>query len=455
MLTRQAQDDDVPAIVALHQRWDTHWFGAPEHDEAEVRESFDRAPPERTRLLLDDGKLVAAAWWWAAADTAGLVVDPDLDPVPAYDDLVPWLAAGGARSIDALAHDVALLDALARHGWEHSVSQYELIRAVDGWVLDAPAWPAGVHVTDVRSEDAAAVHQLVYERAHWASVPGHGNRDLEQWQALFLGPDVDPAQQVLAWRGDELVGAALGKTFSDGAGWVAQLAVAGPEQGRGLGRALLLEAFGRRGAAGATSLGLGVSAANPDALRLYLSVGLEVDREWRTHSPTPDPREGRPSPVGERETLLEYLRHYRLTFELKCAGLDAEQLARRSVPPSTLSLLGLVRHLAKVEHSWFRRVMGHRLDLPRLYWAEGDRDLDFDGALGDPAVVADAWESWRREVAHAEAFVAGAETLDLEGAHDDGPIALREVLVHLIEEYARHCGHADLLRECLDGRTGQ
>jgi hypothetical protein len=71
------------------------------------------------------------------------------------------------------------------------------------------------------------------------------------------------------------------------------------------------------------------------------------------------------------------------------------------------------------------------------------------------AVVADAWESWRREVEHAEAFVAAAESLDVEGTHPDGTIVLREVLVHMIEEYARHLGHADLLRECIDGRTGQ
>jgi uncharacterized damage-inducible protein DinB len=162
-----------------------------------------------------------------------------------------------------------------------------------------------------------------------------------------------------------------------------------------------------------------------------------------------------PFPVGERATLLEYLQHYRHTLEVKCEDLDAEQLARRSVPPSTLSLLGLVRHLARVEHSWFRRVMGHRLELSRIYWSEEDRDLDFNGAVADPAVIADAWESWRREVAHAEEFVDAAESLDIEGTHDDGPIALREVLVHMIEEYARHMGHADLLRERIDGRTGQ
>ncbi len=172
-------------------------------------------------------------------------------------------------------------------------------------------------------------------------------------------------------------------------------------------------------------------------------------------APEADPRMQDDAPlVGERAVLLNYLRHFRLTLELKCEGLAAEQLARRSVPPSSLSLLGLVRHLAKVEHSWFRRVMGHDLELPLLYRTAEDRDLDFNGAVADPAVVEDAWESWRREVKNAEEVVAGFDSLDADGIHPDGSIALREVLVHMIEEYARHCGHADLLRECIDGRVG-
>lgn len=170
--------------------------------------------------------------------------------------------------------------------------------------------------------------------------------------------------------------------------------------------------------------------------------------------PEDDPRASTTSPSGERETLLQYLRHYRLTFELKCDGLNAEQMARRSVPPSTMSLLGLVRHLAGVEHVWFRRVMEGE-DVARLYWTEGDRDLDFNGAIVDTEVLEDAWRSWRRETAHGDDYMATAPTLDVQGTHPDGPIALREVLVHLIEEYARHVGHADLLRECIDGRTGQ
>jgi len=158
---------------------------------------------------------------------------------------------------------------------------------------------------------------------------------------------------------------------------------------------------------------------------------------------------------GERATLLDYLRAQRLTLEMKCADLDEVQLVRRSVPPSTMSLLGLVRHMADVEREWFRRVMAQS-DAPPVYWSEDVPDADWLGAVADPAVVDDAWRAWREEVAFAEKFVADAPDLGIKGIMEDGTsIALREVLVHMIEEYARHCGHADLLRERIDGRVGQ
>lgn len=159
---------------------------------------------------------------------------------------------------------------------------------------------------------------------------------------------------------------------------------------------------------------------------------------------------------GERAVLAGYLRDQRLTLELKCAGLDAEALARRSVEPSNLSLLGLVRHLAGVEQYWFRQVMAGQ-EIRRHYRSEEDRAGDFTGAVADPAVVADAWATWRAEVAFAEQLVAEARSLDVtgNGGHDGEPMELREVLVHMIEEYARHNGHADFLRERIDGRVGQ
>ena len=176
--------------------------------------------------------------------------------------------------------------------------------------------------------------------------------------------------------------------------------------------------------------------------------------------PDKDPREAGEDPEGERGILVRYLRDQRLTLELKCSGLDAAAMARRSVEPSNLSLLGLVRHLAGVEQYWFRQVMAGQ-ETARHYRPDTDPDGDFDNAVPDPAVIADAWETWRTEVAFAEQLVAEASSLDIRGDYDYGPpydpgaISLREVLVHMIEEYARHNGHADLIRESIDGQTGE
>ena len=171
--------------------------------------------------------------------------------------------------------------------------------------------------------------------------------------------------------------------------------------------------------------------------------------------PENDPREGGPTLGDEKATLVEFLRCQRLTLELKCAGLDAEQMARRSVEPSTMSLLGLLRHMAEVERAWFKRRMSGQ-EVPRRYQSEADPDGDFNGAVPDPGVVAEAWTAWREEVAFAEAFLAAATdlgtTYDMPG---HGLLSMREVLVHMVEEYARHNGHADLLRERIDGRIGQ
>jgi hypothetical protein len=174
-----------------------------------------------------------------------------------------------------------------------------------------------------------------------------------------------------------------------------------------------------------------------------------------------DPRESGPTLGDERSTLVEALRCLRLTLEMKCADLDAEAMARRSVEPSTVSLLGLVRHLAEIERGAFRVTMAGQ-DVPRLYISDTNRDGDFDGAVPDPAVVAEAWDAWHAEVDFATQFVAEAASLDItaddslnQHGSGGGAMSLREMIVGMIEEYARHLGHVDLLRERIDGRIGQ
>jgi uncharacterized damage-inducible protein DinB len=173
--------------------------------------------------------------------------------------------------------------------------------------------------------------------------------------------------------------------------------------------------------------------------------------------PGKDPRTDPPGEGSELVTLTGFLDWYRKTLELKCSGLDAEALARRSVEPSKMSLLGLIRHMADVERGWFRWFMAGE-DVPDRYSSKADPDGDWDGAKPDPAVVEDAWRAWREEVAFAEQFVAAAPGLDLAGKRVGsrrGKLSLRWVLTHMVEEYARHIGHADLIRERIDGAVGQ
>ncbi|WP_030153833.1 DinB family protein [Streptomyces sp. NRRL S-244] len=165
--------------------------------------------------------------------------------------------------------------------------------------------------------------------------------------------------------------------------------------------------------------------------------------------PDDDPRNNENSPEGELATLQDFLANYRLTLRMKCEGLDAEQLARRSVPPSTMSLLGLLRHLAEAERDW-RNWITDGEPVPKLY---GAKDADFHGAVAEQAVVDAAHADLEREQAATDAALAEHPDLG-ERVGKDG-IAIRELMVHRIEEYARHCGQADLLRECVDGRVGQ
>jgi prepilin-type processing-associated H-X9-DG protein len=155
------------------------------------------------------------------------------------------------------------------------------------------------------------------------------------------------------------------------------------------------------------------------------------------------------SGVGEREMLRAYLDSHRDTLATKCAGLSDDELRRQAVPPSGLSLLGLVRHMAEVERSWFRRVLDGQ-DAPFL-WGDGHAAAwDVDGAAPEEAFAA-----WQAGIAIARDIEAAAPSLDVTGVHRDGSeYSLRRVLLHLVQEYARHNGHADLVRERIDGATG-
>ena len=161
--------------------------------------------------------------------------------------------------------------------------------------------------------------------------------------------------------------------------------------------------------------------------------------------------------ADERTTLVEFLDYYRATLAIKIDGLSDEQARTASVPPSDLNLLGLVRHMAEVERSWFRwRFAGG--EVGPLYYGDAHPTGDEDGDLhpGPDDTVTEALATWQNEIAFARELTARTELYAVSAGHAGkrGPNNLRWVLVHLIEEYARHCGHADLLRETIDGAKG-
>ncbi|MEW1863174.1 DinB family protein [Streptomyces sp. NPDC088194] len=165
-----------------------------------------------------------------------------------------------------------------------------------------------------------------------------------------------------------------------------------------------------------------------------------------------DVRVGPPNFGTEREMLRAFLDYHRATLAMKCAGLGDEELRQRSMPPSTLSLLGLVRHMAEVERAWFRRVFEDH-DAP-MVWS---REIDFQAAYdASGSTRAEAFGAWEAEVAASRRIEAAAASLDAAGYQPrwEEEVSLRMVMVHVLLEYGRHNGHADFLREGVDGTVG-
>lgn len=173
---------------------------------------------------------------------------------------------------------------------------------------------------------------------------------------------------------------------------------------------------------------------------------IQYSEQWADDTRTPPPRV-----ADERATLAAYLDYYRDTLALKCAGLSPEQLSAKSVPPSGLSLHGLVRHLSGVER-WWMQIQFAGDDVPMLYYSDDDPDQDFDDLGGD---VHEAFAVWRAECERSREIAAAAALDDTGTRRRDGkPFSLRWVLLRMIAEYAQHDGHADLLREQIDGAVG-
>ncbi|MFF4947892.1 DinB family protein [Streptomyces chattanoogensis] len=157
--------------------------------------------------------------------------------------------------------------------------------------------------------------------------------------------------------------------------------------------------------------------------------------------------------ADERASLEGWLDFYRTTLAQKCDGLEEDRLREASVAPSPLTLLGLVQHMAEVERNWFRRVLAQE-DAPPIFTPDADPE-DTDGGfdLAEDSGYEKALRIWQAETARARENCA-ARALDDTSPFMGGQITLRGIYTHMIAEYARHCGHADLIRERIDGRTG-
>jgi hypothetical protein len=160
------------------------------------------------------------------------------------------------------------------------------------------------------------------------------------------------------------------------------------------------------------------------------------------------------STATERPMLEGFLEYYRAVFTRKCEGITEDEARRTPCPPSDLSVLGLVRHMAEVERIWAKWLFRGGENVP-LFYGDAHPDGDDDGDFHPPpdATLADAVEAFRREVRDADAIYATAPLDQLQAIGSERN-SLRWIYVHLIEEYARHCGHADLIRQAIDGATG-
>jgi ribosomal protein S18 acetylase RimI-like enzyme len=277
-MLRPATTADRPALIALALAEDAARSDAPAVSADEVGEFIDSCEPGV--VFERDGR---AAGYAAAGegDNTILLVDPGDSPDPALEALVAWLGERGHHEVTGYGRDSVRIAWLEAHGFIHQRSFFDLQRGTDP-PPPPPVWPEGVAITRYRpGDDDQAIHTLIYVDAAWAEVPGHTQRSLETWRSA-LTPE---HRGWIAHRDGSQVGWVAGRVFSDGRGWVEQLAVAQPARGRGLGRALLLHALTDLLKQGATAFALGVQGTNDNATGLYRNVGFEVEREWRVYAP--------------------------------------------------------------------------------------------------------------------------------------------------------------------------
>jgi uncharacterized damage-inducible protein DinB len=179
-----------------------------------------------------------------------------------------------------------------------------------------------------------------------------------------------------------------------------------------------------------------------------------------TSTPPPDTRIDPPLRADEVATLRAFLDYHRETFRWKCRGLTQEQLAQ-SLPPTDMTLGGMMKHLAVVESGWFEETFAGGSLMPPFDTVDWDADRDWEWHTARDDSPEELFAVFDEAVRRADAVIDGAladrglESESAEPSRQGGAFSLRWILVHLIEEYARHNGHADLIRESIDGQTGE
>jgi ribosomal protein S18 acetylase RimI-like enzyme len=276
-MLRPATPADRPDLIALALAEDAAWSGAPEVSAEEAGEFIDQYAPGV--IFERDGRAAGYAAVGEGRDTI-LLSDPGEPPGPALEALVAWLAERGHDQVDTYAADARRIAWLEGHGFSHRRSAFDLQRGTDPPLAPA-VWPGGIAVAPYRrGEDDDSVYALIYVDAAWGAVPGHTELSPEAWRSM-LTPGY---RGWVARRDGRPVGWVVGRVFSDGRGWIQQIAVARSARGLGLGRALLLHSLAELLTRGATSLALGVQAENENAIGLYRDVGFEIAREWRVYT---------------------------------------------------------------------------------------------------------------------------------------------------------------------------
>jgi ribosomal protein S18 acetylase RimI-like enzyme len=281
MMIRSAADGDRDAIFALGMAEEAAWFGQAEISAEEIGEWIEEEGGLGSGVVAVDDAGNVCGFAAPGRHQAVLLADPARTSL-LTDELLPWLRERcDTVRLMTFGGDMARVAAFERHGLRHVRSSFLMARADSVGPVPVAAFPIEVRVAPYRfGDDDQAVHRLIYIDAAWGSVPGHAERDLDQWldtvrrcQSAFI-----------ARRDGRLVGWVAGRVLVSGRGYVDMLAVAMSERHLGLGRALLLHAFSDLQVAGGRDLTLEVQAENAAALGLYRSVGLEVEREWRIYA---------------------------------------------------------------------------------------------------------------------------------------------------------------------------